>query len=73
MIIHPEAPVLVGVTHAELRRLRTFTFRPDSLDIAPDDRRCAVCLADFEGGACVRELLCKHYFPKGCVDKCVQA
>jgi len=34
-----------------------------------DHSTCAICLSDFQGGDCVRRLVCGHWFHRDCADK----
>lgn len=45
--------------------------RPAASDAAVDgeEPRCPICLTDYECGAAMRRLPCKHQFHKGCVDE----
>jgi hypothetical protein len=44
------------------------------MDYAPDlfdepNASCAVCLSEFDAGDLMRQLPCKHYFHRHCIDK----
>ncbi len=65
-VVAPEPPP--PVKPEELAELRVMSFHPSRTDISEDDRRCSICLGDFERGVALRELRCQHHFHRDCID-----
>lgn len=57
-----------GLSRVEIDQLPTYRVTAAAKDEA-DDKRCVVCLVDFEEKQLVRVLPCLHEYHTRCIDK----
>lgn len=57
-----------GLSRVEIDQLRTYRVTAASKE-ENDDKRCVVCLVDFEEKQLVRVLPCLHEYHSRCIDK----
>mmetsp|Transcript_23097 Transcript_23097/g.74286 ORF Transcript_23097/g.74286 Transcript_23097/m.74286 type:complete len:303 (-) Transcript_23097:124-1032(-) len=56
-----------GATNQQIDRITTVPYA-QGLIPEGEDASCAICLTDFEDGEQLRQLPCRHYFHKACID-----
>lgn len=63
-----DPPKPKGASQDLIGMLPLIDYSPDLFD-DPGDVSCAVCLNEFHDGDLMRQLPCKHYFHRHCIDK----